>query len=387
MRTIKIWSLALGAALLAVVFAGASTASAGPTTLCMTSERPCQEGNRHPAGAFEAKSTKATFPNSISTVTCSESVLSGETTAASGDPLLLTFTGWSMKGCSTASGTACTITAVGLPANGSLAWTADISGTLGVSNGGAGEPGWTVKCGFLINCTFTGEPTLAVGGKTITASAEPMNRTGGFCPATTSFTANYTISQPVGTVYVAPATEPATTFCKVNGPLCAAADRYPNGTTIQASSSNVTLKGTTGWPPLSCTSTLTGTVGATPEAGDLPVTVTGWTLNGCKTQSGTACTTTSLNLPYPGSATWIGGSSGALTLDDQPAFQIICGFMINCKITFEAGVEAATYGGAPAQVAISGWKGNSSNGVCLGQAELSATYSVSSPSSLYVAHT
>jgi len=55
-----------------------------------------------------------------------------------------------------------------------------------------------VKCGFLINCTYTaGEETLAVatnsktGEGTVTANKAELKRSAGFCPATSEWDAVY----------------------------------------------------------------------------------------------------------------------------------------------------------------------------------------------------
>jgi len=55
-----------------------------------------------------------------------------------------------------------------------------------------------VKCGFLINCTYTfGEETTATitnstsGEVTLTANKSPLKRSEGFCPAVAEIDATY----------------------------------------------------------------------------------------------------------------------------------------------------------------------------------------------------
>ena len=347
------------------------------TTFCSTSERPCARISRLPAGAFVANSTNATITNTIGNVSCTNSKISGQTVASSGDPLPITISLWSLEGCKMPSGTKCTVSELGRPSSGSIAWTQLNAGVVRSGNGG-----WKLACGFLINCQFTADMSMDASNGSIQATAEPLNRSGGFCPASASFTATYQIASPFP-AYIAPTEQPTTTFCKVDERICAEGDRYAAGTAI-AGSASVQLKSTTAWPTMTCSSNLSGEVGAT-GSWSLPVTITGMSLSGCSTPSGTTCTATAKNLSYPGSAAWTSGHNGTWAVEDTAAWQILCGLQINCIISFKEPSMSIT-GGATAQLAINA-KGESNNGFCLGSPQLIATYSLTSPSPLYVAHT
>jgi hypothetical protein len=386
MKAVKILGLVVAAALLTAAFAGASSAAAASTTLCSISENPCAEANRHPAGAFEAKNTTTvSLDTSVANIKCTGSTMSGETLAASGDPLPMKFNGWLLGACATAGGTKCTTTEVGQPSSGAIAWTGGNKGALKVSSGGSGDPGWNLKCGFLISCDFTSDMVLDYSSSSVQAVAEPLKTSGSFCPAAATFSGTYQVTKPAPS-YVAQteAGTPGTTFCNEGYVTCFGSDRYPSGTALSASSNDVQIKSVT-WPTLSCTSNLSGEIGAT-GSGGLPVTIGNLTLSGCKTQAGTACTTEVYGAPYPGTASWTSGGDGELAVEDTVSVKMVCGFQLNCTITF-AQPHVAITGGNPARLTIGGIEGQTSGSPCLSLPHLSATYDVTSPKPLFVAHT
>jgi hypothetical protein len=199
MKHLKLIGLAMMAAMAAMAFIGAGSASAD--TLCKVSTNPCPEASRYPIPTtISAESNAATLTGGSFSVTCASKV-SGKTTANHGSILLgliesLTFTGCSGS-CNAAS-------AVNLPYLAEANATGGGSGTLLVKSDGTGNPGATLKgCTiFGVECTYTSSSiTLDLKGgnpATIVASSEPLTRTGGsaLCPEKGSWTATYTVTSP-----------------------------------------------------------------------------------------------------------------------------------------------------------------------------------------------
>ena len=218
MGSLKAW-LALAALALtaAALFA---TASASATALC---EDPAVEGAcgaSYPKETEVAgKSTNTVFESSIAAITCAESTTKGKTTeeatgagvALKGQITSLTFANCSMLG------TACTVTPISVPFNTATSWTEKSNGALKLESGTGGAPGATVKCGGLVNCTFTATPTLDLNGgeagkETIVASKEALKGAGGpFCP-TANWSATYVLNKPEeGRVFVGALANPVLT--------------------------------------------------------------------------------------------------------------------------------------------------------------------------------
>jgi len=200
MKHIKMMGLAIVAALALTAIAGAATASAS-AVLCSTNTDPCT-GTKYGSGtkiSAQLKSgTHATLTTSTTNVTCTKSTVAGSTNTAEGHGEISTF---SFSGCTTSSGTACTVKAVNLNYTATANPSGGGNGTLTVSPGPkGGNPGASVECGALINCTFTvSSITLGVTGgnpATIVANNEPLERTGGFCPSTANWHATYEVTSP-----------------------------------------------------------------------------------------------------------------------------------------------------------------------------------------------
>jgi hypothetical protein len=199
MKHLKGFGLAGFAAAVLIMSAGAPSASA--TEFCSTETSPCT-GTMYGSGTkFAGKSTNPILTSSITNVTCELAQMGGELTSTGGTgstPISGTVTSatWT-NNCKTASGTACTITVLNLP------WSMtgeEAAGENEFTVTVAGKPGVTVKCGFLINCTFT-QTSLVLSGENgnpayVTATAEALNTEGGFCPATASYDAKYEITTP-----------------------------------------------------------------------------------------------------------------------------------------------------------------------------------------------
>lgn len=200
MKHLKALGLAAFATAILVMSIGAATASA--TEFCSTNTSPCT-GTMYGSGTkFAGKSVGvATLTNSITNVTCENAEMGGEMTSTGGSgstPISGKVTSATWTGnCKTATGTACTITVLNLP------WSltgekAGVENEFNVTV--AGNPGVTVKCGFLINCTFK-QTSLTLSGESgspayVVATAEGLNQEGGFCPKTASYDAKYELTTP-----------------------------------------------------------------------------------------------------------------------------------------------------------------------------------------------
>jgi hypothetical protein len=197
----KILVLCVAAAVLAAAYLASP---AGAVTLCKEAKNPCPEASRYPAGtkisgALKEK-THWDVTTSIGTVTCTVSNFSETSNATSGNPHVSTLTSITFTGCTLGS-TKCTVVALHLP------WKVTrTSGFLGIGNGtkviesdGSGTPQYKVECGSFMNCTF-GSSSISFSTTGGSPARETVNqsleREGGLCPSTATWTAEYTISAP-----------------------------------------------------------------------------------------------------------------------------------------------------------------------------------------------
>ena len=170
-----------------------------------------------------------------------------------------------------------------------------------------------------------------------------------------------------------------TTICKsgTHSPYCQAEARYPEGTSLQASSSNVTIETPIG--NVACKeSALEAKTGS--EANPMNITLSAWTLGGCKL-GGASCTAESKG-SLSSTLTWTTGQEGTFSAAGY-IWKLKCGVVVNCEY---ATPPVTVQGGAPAAIAAS--KVNLTKiegGICPKSASFSATYAVSSPSKAYVA--
>jgi hypothetical protein len=202
-RTFKLLSLAGIAAIAAMAFLGAGTASA--TRLCKTAAGAGTCGSIYGAGTkISASSTEATLVTSLGTVVCKKSTVGGKTTTAGGGagvPVAGTVESLTFSECKLGS-TSCTATAVHLNYTATVAWTSGNNGTFTVGKGTGGAPGAHVVCGSFIDCTFTGEGIqLDVDGgepALVLAKEEVLAKEAGgfFCPSSSTWTATYTVTAP-----------------------------------------------------------------------------------------------------------------------------------------------------------------------------------------------
>jgi len=203
MKQFKMLGLAAVAALGLMALAGAGTASA--TELCSTNTSPCT-GTVYTSGTAVAAQLKAltvaTLTNPISNVICQKSTTTGKTTStgAKGSPVTGTVESLGFTECKTASGVACTVKTNNIPYKASITATTNGNGTLTVTSDGTGEPGATVECGSLINCSFsTASAVLEVtGGNGAIAKANGIGLApkGITCPLESHWDAEYEVTAP-----------------------------------------------------------------------------------------------------------------------------------------------------------------------------------------------
>jgi hypothetical protein len=206
MKYLKIFGLAAIAAVVAMALV-ASSASA--TALCSINETTC--GKPMPAGttieAHLKTGTKAVLETSLATVECAKSETKGKTTSESGEKVTGVIEVLKFEECKTTTGTNCTVgSALSLPYSGSIVASGGGNGKLTVTKGtGGGNPGATVTCLNVIECTFRTPSALlkVTGGAPAIAKAEAINLSehsiGLRCPATETtakWTAEYEVLTP-----------------------------------------------------------------------------------------------------------------------------------------------------------------------------------------------
>lgn len=204
MKYAKMLGLAVMAAMALSAIAGASTASA--TELCSVNAAGCSGGTMYPAETVVSAQLKtgavAELTSPITNVTCKKSTTSGKTTTTGSatETVLGQITALTFTECTDTAGEKCTAEAVNLPYKGEIHATGSGNGTLTVSSSGKGNPGATVVCGLVINCTFStalaslsvtgGNPALAVANKI------GLNLAGGICPTEAHWDSQYEVTAP-----------------------------------------------------------------------------------------------------------------------------------------------------------------------------------------------
>jgi hypothetical protein len=199
MKYIKMMGLAVVAALALMAMVGVGSASASGTA-CKTNTSPC--GSPYPVGTKLSGSLAtghATLTTSLGNVTCTTSTVSGVLTSspvAHGEITGLTFTNCHING------QACEVKAENLPYTVTGVATGGGNGDLTITPKAGGlNPGATVVCpSAFINCTFSKSHIVlkVTGGTPATVFAEKvaLDRTGGFCPSTSTWDAHYSITTP-----------------------------------------------------------------------------------------------------------------------------------------------------------------------------------------------
>jgi hypothetical protein len=199
-------SLVLCATAALAVGWGAASAS-GATLLCEENATPCPNAKTYAAGTEFSSTAFAAITTNVATIECEPSALSSKTTQEAGVPLGAEITTLTFENCETTLGLKCGNAQInGLPAAASISATGAGNGTLTIAGAS-----FKIVCGALINCTFTPSASLGfLGGQAkggmgparITASVA-LNRAGGICPKTATWTATYFLESPMsGTVWV-----------------------------------------------------------------------------------------------------------------------------------------------------------------------------------------
>jgi hypothetical protein len=178
---LKMFGLAAIAAVAAMAFVGASSASA--TVLCKTATVPCPE--KYGAGTIiEGTATNATLTSNLATVVCGHSATKTEISNAGGAAATVTgkITALTFTSCFANNGAVpCTVSVQKLPYHAEVHWTVGANGILTAKTGGAGSPGANVVCAGLISCTFERTLfTLPVDGgnpASVTANKVSLERT------------------------------------------------------------------------------------------------------------------------------------------------------------------------------------------------------------------
>ena len=183
----------------------------------------------------------------------------------------------------------------------------------------------------------------------------------------------------------------ATELCSTSTTPCSGT-KYESGTPLHAnleSGTKATL--TNSITNVTCeASTVEGNTTTNGGAGAVTGDITGLTFNtNCKTASGTACTVTVINLPYPATISGGGTATGAtstLTVSDPSGAgaTVVCGFLINCTFTTtdaSLSVKNETDGTPTATASVTLAR---SGGICPSTSTWDAAYDITNPSPLFV---
>lgn len=202
MRTIKILGLAAFAALAAMAFMGAATASAD--SACLKNENPCAAPY---TGSINGLAGEAVLTAGVFKVSCESSVLAdfvkNEGKAVGISYLILSL---SFKKCSGSCAKVKGESAENLPYN---ALASATKSTLSVTEDGKGAPKALLEgcevLGFKVNCEYQAEPTTTLKydstGPAFKAEAVTLLRTTNdsqICPKEGTWTARYLIEEDPG---------------------------------------------------------------------------------------------------------------------------------------------------------------------------------------------
>lgn len=208
MRYLKVLGLAAVAAMAVMAFLGASSASA--TVLCTQTLTTCPGGHEtnemyEPGDIIVGTATNARLTSDLANVKCSNSETEAEleTTGGASETVTGTIIGLNFTGCKTEQviPVNCTVTVNNLPYNTEVHWTEGHNGQLTVTSGGGGNPGATVVCIGVINCTFSNTLfSLPIDGGNpakVTANKVNLLRNGGLCGNEAFWDATYESTTPV----------------------------------------------------------------------------------------------------------------------------------------------------------------------------------------------
>jgi hypothetical protein len=198
----KLTQLALVSALVLAGALAVGVGSAAATEFCSTNTSPCTGTMYGPGTELKGSLTSgktAVLTNSIGNVTCTAATMAGKMTSTGGSgttPISGEVTSVTWSSCVGPFGTACTVQALNLP------WklTGEKTGETTFNVVVSGSPGVTVVCGSFLNCTFS-QTSLTLSGVNgsparVTANAVGLNQSGGLCPKTASYDAEYNVTTP-----------------------------------------------------------------------------------------------------------------------------------------------------------------------------------------------
>jgi hypothetical protein len=207
-KYLKALGLAAIAAMALMAFLGAGSASA--TVLCTQALTTCPGGHEtgemyEPGDVIVGTSTNARLTSDLANVKCTNSETEAELESTGGASETVTgkIIELNFTGCKTEQlvPVNCTVTVNNLPYNAEVHWTEGRNGQLTVTSGGAGNPGATVVCIGVINCTFSNTLfSLPVDGGNpakVTANKVNLLRNGGLCGNEAFWDATYESTTPV----------------------------------------------------------------------------------------------------------------------------------------------------------------------------------------------
>lgn len=198
MRSVKVLSFIVMTAAAVSVEAPTVSANTFHVVLCKQAELVCEKPLPNPTTLIG----HAVFPkllSSIGTVECGSSSIELEVLNELFGTIISHLKGLSFAGSCHLGSTLCTVS---LETPG-LFWV-NKSGQLEARVRSTGETQIKVKCGFLINCLYGGEPELNLhssefGATRLLANSAELRRSTGFCPENSLWDASYEV---LGTMFV-----------------------------------------------------------------------------------------------------------------------------------------------------------------------------------------
>ncbi|MGN6258508.1 MAG: hypothetical protein ACTHN3_12290 [Solirubrobacterales bacterium] len=374
--------LTLGAALLAVNFVGASTASA--TVICKTAANPCTSETLYPKGTVIEASLKSGVKSILENTSinlkaeCEEAAIKGEVTNAGseGSNVSGTVTTFSFGKC--LHGYTATVKKTGTF---TISYTEGGNGTLKLEGF---ETTYDTPLGF--SCTYAGSVAVSLNGgamSSIVASSVSVSRTGdsSLCGTSATWNSEYTVTAPEP-LYVEKVSSPESVLCKTATSPCSGGT-YPNGTVIEASlKSGVrsTLKNTSVGLEAECEeAAIKGEVtNAGSGGGKVSGTISLFKFASCKNgYSVTTLKTGTFTISYTE------GGNGTLKLE---GFETTVATPLGFSCTYAGSVAVSLNGGAMSSMVASSVSvsrtGDSS--LCGTSATWNSEYTVTAPEPLYV---
>lgn len=388
----------LATAAVAVVLGLFGASSASASVLCDVNESGCPAESTYEKGTFTTftTTTKATFSTNLGNVTCTGTI-GGTVIAAGGEGKAAEseVTGFPFSECKEGKGKSCTATAKNLP------YSAKFEGS-----GGNGTMTLSDPTAVAVEFSCTSMPmqcTLSAGSiefgftggtpAAISATNVPLARAGAQCPATASFSAEYSsigfASFPSMFIVGGPAPPAVVRLCKQNISPCHLIQRHAVGTAIESALEGETLFEFTYEGKTRETWCEEGSVtGKTTAAGSpLLGEVSAMTFKKC---GGGACAVEAQSLPYKAEIETTTGGNGKINLvsggGGSPKFEVDCGEAGKC--VYKAGsITLSVTGSAttPKLAALKSLEKDAASDAACGSAMTwIAIYKLTKPTSLFV---